>query len=582
MSSGKTLLISVSWHDLHLDQDYSCISGVYIGIDTCILGQSSILEIDDLCSSTLHSDHHGAVDLTHHQHSRPCFGNLEYDHAVPSPLAPLCIGDWSTGDKDSACLQTGFLGSEFGGTTRMVAEREYDRTVSELDYDSEAAEAHIAFSGLQMSRWTFGAGEHKDNFDIKVEDEKCAINDVQRVKAAQFTGKENNKSDNDDNEVIDLDILWTNIDHGIDEEKEKLIEVAEINMVEEGGTTTVATPPTPATSSTSSPLVDPKFLEKPPQLRFKFENWIAAIKPDLYDYMTAAAEHQGEIASQSNPGALVLQRILYALLSSSLTGRALVELEPIMDNNGYEACRRLVQRQEPQTVHKKLMSLQHILDGPLEAATEQQFWENVQAWEIQVDSYERLAATILDDELKVALVIRAAPEALRLHLRLNAAQFENDFALVKEQIRRFVWSGRSWSADTEIQYRGRSLPMEVDIMQKLHRGVGKGKGKEKGKPRQGKGQSGLQQQFGGQPSADNVQGSQIWRKGGGERAMTTTTSSSSAQKGGGTRELPYASIAVNKAIWPRTARRRFVFVAVDQAMLHEIVLPRLDRQVNCS
>ena len=48
----------------------------------------------------------------------------------------------------------------------MVAEREYDRMVSELDYDSEAAEAHIAFSGLQMSRWTFGAGERKDNFDI--------------------------------------------------------------------------------------------------------------------------------------------------------------------------------------------------------------------------------------------------------------------------------------------------------------------------------------------------------------------------------------------------------------------------------
>ena len=49
----KTLLISVSWHDLHLDRDYSCISGVYIGIDSCILGQSCILEIDDLCSSTL-------------------------------------------------------------------------------------------------------------------------------------------------------------------------------------------------------------------------------------------------------------------------------------------------------------------------------------------------------------------------------------------------------------------------------------------------------------------------------------------------------------------------------------------------
>ena len=54
------------------------------------------------------------------------------------------------------------------------------------------------------------------------------------------------------------------------------------------------------------------------------------------------------------------------------------------------------------------------------------FEEMWKSWEHQVDVYERLSSSKLDD-VKISVVLREAPQKLRDHLLVNSQQFESNY-----------------------------------------------------------------------------------------------------------------------------------------------------------
>ena len=55
------------------------------------------------------------------------------------------------------------------------------------------------------------------------------------------------------------------------------------------------------------------------------------------------------------------------------------------------------------------------------------FEEAWNAWEHQVDVYEKLATSKLDDYVKISVVLREAPTKLRDNLLVNSKQFESNY-----------------------------------------------------------------------------------------------------------------------------------------------------------
>ena len=54
------------------------------------------------------------------------------------------------------------------------------------------------------------------------------------------------------------------------------------------------------------------------------------------------------------------------------------------------------------------------------------FEETWKSWVHQVDVYENLSSLMLDDDVKISVVLREAPQKLRDHLLVNSQHFESN------------------------------------------------------------------------------------------------------------------------------------------------------------
>ena len=87
-----------------------------------------------------------------------------------------------------------------------------------------------------------------------------------------------------------------------------------------------------------------------------------------------------------------------------------------------------------------------------------------------MEVYDNLASSKLDDDVKISVVLREAPQKLRDHLLVNSQQFESDYNKLKMIIQAYLNTNKTWVAS---DFREPD-PMEVDH-------IGKGKSKSKGK-----------------------------------------------------------------------------------------------------
>ena len=75
------------------------------------------------------------------------------------------------------------------------------------------------------------------------------------------------------------------------------------------------------------------------------------------------------------------------------------------------------------------------------------FEEAWKTWEHQVDVYQKLATSKLDDFVKISVVLREAPTKLRDHLLVNSNFFESNYNMLRAIIQAFVNSNKSWIAN---------------------------------------------------------------------------------------------------------------------------------------
>ena len=100
------------------------------------------------------------------------------------------------------------------------------------------------------------------------------------------------------------------------------------------------------------------------------------------------------------------------------------------------------------------------------------FEETWKSWEHLVDVYENLSSSKLDDDVKISVVLREAPQKLRDRLLVNSQQFESNNNKLRAIIQAHLNTNKTWIVN---DFR-ETDPMEVD-----HTGKDKGKGKSKSK-----------------------------------------------------------------------------------------------------
>ena len=153
-------------------------------------------------------------------------------------------------------------------------------------------------------------------------------------------------------------------------------------------------------------------------------------------------------------------------------------VQRVPNRNWFEAWRQMAAENAPKTAGRRFAMLQAVLQ-PGMSDNPAKFEET---WEHQVDIYENLYSTKLDDDVKISVVLRECPQKLRDNLLVNSQQFESNYNKLRAIIQAYLNTNKTWIVNDFKE----TVPMDVDYIGKS-KGKGKSKSKSKGKS---KGKSG--------------------------------------------------------------------------------------------
>ena len=197
------------------------------------------------------------------------------------------------------------------------------------------------------------------------------------------------------------------------------------------------------------------------EFSFKLENHLSLVD-ERYVTLLLNAESQpvANFSTGTEESAVTIRTLshtLYTLLATLTTGRSLLA-QRVPNRNGFEAWRQMAAENAPKTAGRRFAMLQAVLQ-PGMSDNPAKFEETWKSWEHQMDIYENLSSTKLDDDVKISVVLRECPQKLRDHLLVNSQQFESNYNDFRE-----------------------TVPMDVDYIGKSKgKGKSKSKGKNKGK-----------------------------------------------------------------------------------------------------
>ena len=222
------------------------------------------------------------------------------------------------------------------------------------------------------------------------------------------------------------------------------------------------------------------------EFRFKLENYLT-----LVDERYAESQPVANLPTGTEESAVTIRTLshtLYALLATLTTGRSLRLVQRVPNRSGSEAWRQMAAENAPKTAGRRFAMLQAVLQ-PGMSDNPAKFEETWKSWEHQMDIYENLSSTKLDDDVKISVVLRECPQKLRDHLLVNSQQFESNNNKLRAIIQSYLNTNKTWIVN---DFR-ESVPMDVDYIGKSKGKSGsnsKGKSKGKSKDRnQGKGKS---------------------------------------------------------------------------------------------
>jgi hypothetical protein len=212
--------------------------------------------------------------------------------------------------------------------------------------------------------------------------------------------------------------------------------------------------------------------------KFQVLNYFTLVSASLVSFLEAAEASPDPIPEQTEEDRRNLSTLVFAILASISTGRCLRILQSLRRRNGFEAWRLLCLEFEPKIAQRRFGLLQSIMSPNL-GQTDHDFENKFAEWKAEVSGYEDYTGRELDADIKIAVLLRQAPQALRTHLQINSNAFDNSFSQLEAVIQSYIQSRKLWNPRDD--NKG-SKPMEVDWIQKGGKGKGKGKGKKgKGK-----------------------------------------------------------------------------------------------------
>ena len=163
------------------------------------------------------------------------------------------------------------------------------------------------------------------------------------------------------------------------------------------------------------------------EFRIKLENYLTLVD----ERYVALAESQpvANLPTGTEESAVTIRTLshtLHALLATLTTGRSFRLVQRVPNRNGFEAWRQMAAENAPKTAGRRFAMLQAVLQ-PGMSDNPAKFEETWKSWEHQMDIYENLSSTKLDDDVKISVVLRECPQKLRDHLLVNSQQFESNY-----------------------------------------------------------------------------------------------------------------------------------------------------------
>ena len=250
-----------------------------------------------------------------------------------------------------------------------------------------------------------------------------------------------------------------------------------------------------------APLIDTKLLGRPPkfedignwkQWRFQVLAYFGALEPELCEELQLAETATTSIDfGDLTQARQARSRVVFYVLSQLLHKAPLQVLMSISENNGYEAWRVLKRDYEPDSGSRHVAMLSNILRPTFDGSLVE-FWEKLRRWINDVETYEASSGEDLADNMKVALVIQAAPREIREKLQL---QDFTSFNNLRGRIEHYIHTTRVWANNSASD----PTPMDIGAVGQLSRSKYKGdKGSGK-QPKGGKPQDGGKGGKGGKP-----------------------------------------------------------------------------------
>ena len=171
---------------------------------------------------------------------------------------------------------------------------------------------------------------------------------------------------------------------------------------------------------------------------------------------------------------------LYYQLTMYTDSTPLGIVRQVSNQDGFEAYRRLSYQYDPQNVGSILSRLMKVLE--FDFGAEAEFLDSMSKFEILIEDYEKLSKETLSDNIRTAVLVARAPEALRNRVLLAIPKEQVQWAKIKKVATDYLLTKQSMP--------GGHAPMDIGWVNskgkkggrgKGDRGEGKDKNKDKGK-----------------------------------------------------------------------------------------------------
>ena len=208
-------------------------------------------------------------------------------------------------------------------------------------------------------------------------------------------------------------------------------------------------------------MIDPKAYGRPRSFSGADEEWDgwAFVARSHLSLLTEDAEHWLEVAEAAPGGsasvllaALTAEardfaRVLYHVLVSTVQGKALAVIRGGERANGLQCWVLLCDEYEPKSGSRLTTLLCGLLAPPWQGLEGPAFLRALAAWEVEARRYESQSQEAIGEGIKVATLMRHAPESDRHLLRHSASSVGTSFARARQVVQDYVKSGVDYTVN---------------------------------------------------------------------------------------------------------------------------------------